>query len=101
MLEHTRDAFGRPIRVVILGAGGFVGSAAVERLRQDHIAVSALARTELDLLGAGSSARLGSLLDPTDALLVIAARAPCKTPSMLEENIRMMRAVCDALAKQP
>jgi len=101
MIEHTRDASGRPVRIVVLGAGGFVGSAAVERLRRDNIAVSALTRAELDLLDAGSSERLGSLLKPTDALLVIAARAPCKTPLMLEENIRMMRAVCDALAKQP
>jgi UDP-glucose 4-epimerase len=101
MLEHTRDASSRPARVVVLGAGGFVGSAVVERLKSDRTAVLPLTRIELDLLDASCADRLASLLTPTDALLIIAARAPCKTPLMLEENIRMMRAVCDALGKRP
>jgi UDP-glucose 4-epimerase len=101
MLEHTRDGSWRPTRVVILGAGGFVGSATAERLKRDRTQVCAIGRAELDLLAGGAADRLAALLEPTDALLVISALAPCKNPAMLEDNIRMMRAVCDALAKKP
>ena len=101
MLEHSRDPSWRPARVVVLGAAGFVGGAISERLKRDGVPVSPLGRAELDLLAPGSSERLSSMLKPSDAIVVIAARAPCKTPGMLEENIRMMRTVCDALERQP
>jgi nucleoside-diphosphate-sugar epimerase len=35
------------------------------------------------------------------SLVVVSARAPCKTPAMMLQNIGMMAAVCDALAKRP
>jgi nucleoside-diphosphate-sugar epimerase len=101
MLEHTRDTSWRPARVVILGAGGFVGSALTERLKPEKAAVCALGRSTIDLLDPASSERLASLLQPEDALVVISARAPCKTPAMLEENVKMMRSVCEALSKRP
>ena len=40
------------------------------------------------------------MLRADDALVVVSARAPCKTPAMMLENIRMMASVCEALAKQ-
>lgn len=101
MLEHSRNASSRPERVVVLGAGGFVGGAIVARLREDAVPVLALARAELDLLAADAGDKLAAMLKPSDALAVISARAPVKTPAMLEENISMMRAVCDALGKSP
>lgn len=101
MLEHTRDDPWRPSRVVILGASGFVGGAVAERLRQGAVPVCPLGRAQIDLLDLGAAARLEAMLAPTDALLVVSAHAPCKTPKMMEENISMMRAVCDALQKRP
>ncbi len=64
--------------MVVLGSGGFVGGALVERLKWYNAAVLALTRSELDLLDNGAADRLASLLKPTDALVVISARGPCK-----------------------
>jgi nucleoside-diphosphate-sugar epimerase len=61
----------------------------------------ALGRKDIDLLAANAGARLASLLQPDDALVVVSARAPCKNPAMMLENIRMMASVCEALATQP
>ena len=44
MLEHLNERPTPPKRVVIMGAGGFVGGAVAERLGGDGIAVLALGR---------------------------------------------------------
>lgn len=100
MLTHTRDRSPPPARIVVLGSAGFVGGAIVDRLRALGIPHLGLARADLDLLAADAADRLTGLLRPDDALVVISARAPCKNIAMLEENIRMMRSVCDALARR-
>lgn len=101
MLEHSRNGSSRPERVVVLGAGGFVGRTITARLKKDNVPVLALARAELDLLAKDAAEKLASMLRPSDAIVVISARAPVKNHTMLEENISMMRAVCDALQKSP
>jgi nucleoside-diphosphate-sugar epimerase len=60
-----------------------------------------LGRKELDLLAVGAADKLASLLQPDDALVVVSARAPCKTPAMMLENIGMMTGVCEVVAKRP
>lgn len=60
-----------------------------------------LGRNEIDLLAADAEARLGGMLQTGDTLVMVSARAPCKTPAMMLENIQMMAAVCAALARQP
>lgn len=100
MLRHTRDASWRPQRVVVLGAAGFVGGAIVTELKDRGIPHHGLGRNELDLLHPAAPETLAQILKLTDAVVVISARAPCKTSAMLQENIQMMRAVCDALALQ-
>lgn len=100
MLTHTRDRASHPARAVVLGSGGFVGSAIVAWLATLGAPHLGLARTDLDLLALDAGDRLAALLRPDDALVVISARAPCKNTAMLEENIRMMRSVCDALARR-
>ncbi len=97
MLEHMNPAPSNPARVVVLGAGGFIGSASVGRLERGGIEVLGLARTDLDLLHEGASTRLAAELRSDDALLVISAKAPVKDNAMLLDNIRMMKTVCDAL----
>lgn len=98
MLTHLQPKPGNPVRVVILGAAGFVGSATARILQSKRIPTLALGRGDLDLLADDAAARLCALLQPSDALVVVSAKAPCKNVPMLSDNIRMMTAVCDALA---
>lgn len=101
MLEHLNTVPVKSVRAVVIGAGGFVGSAIVKRLRADGIEVLALTRKELDLLAEGADKKLTALLKPTDSVVMVSAVAPVKTPPMLMQNMRMAEAVCTALAAVP
>jgi UDP-glucose 4-epimerase len=100
-LEHTQREPTRPARAVVLGAGGFVGSAIVRRLAADGIAHLALTRTDCDLLDPAAPARLGKLLDTADSLVVVSAIAPARNVGQLGQNVRMAEAVCEAVAATP
>lgn len=56
-----------------------------------------LGREEIDLAASDADGQLAGLLRPEDACVFIAAKAPCKTPAMLAENINMAAQVCAAL----
>lgn len=99
MLEHSERIARVPSRVVVLGAGGFVGGASVKRLNAEGIVTLSLGRGELDLLAEGAADVLQDLLRPDDALLVVSAIAPVKDHVMLLQNIAMMKPVCSALEK--
>ena len=101
MLRHRNSALVSPARTVVLGSGGFIGGAIVRKLCTAGNSVLGLGRKEFNLLADGAGERLGSVLRPDDALVIVSANAPCKTPAMLLENICMMATVCDALARQP
>jgi nucleoside-diphosphate-sugar epimerase len=101
MLEHLNTTPAAPSRVVVLGAGGFVGGQAAAKLEADGIPVLRLTRAELELLTQGAAEKLVSLLKPEDCLVVVSAMAPCKNAAMLADNITMMCAVCSALEKAP
>lgn len=98
MLEHLNPKPVKPARVVIVGAGGFVGSAIAKRLGTEGVPVLALTRKELDLLAEGASSRIRELVQPEDSVVMVSALAPAKTVSMLMQNLKMAEAVCDALA---
>jgi UDP-glucose 4-epimerase len=98
--ENQQSAV-RPARVVVLGAGGFIGGAAANRLRKEGIEVAALGRPDHDLLAPDAGTRLANELRRDDVLIVVSALAPCKDVPMLIDNIRMGEAVCAALVKQP
>lgn len=101
MLKHNLPSLGSPDRVVIVGAGGFVGKAAADKLRARGINVVGMARQDIDLLAGGAAEKLASILRKSDTLVMIAAQAPTKTNSMLIDNLRMMTAVCTALSSVP
>lgn len=100
MLHHHNATPAAPRRAVVLGAGGFIGGAIFSTLGGAG-AVIGLGRKELNLLDERAGEQLAALLRAEDALVVVSARAPCKTPAMMLENIRMMASVCDALANRP
>ena len=101
MLEHLETSAKAPARVVVLGAGGFVGSASVASLKAQNIATLALGRMEIDLLAVDAKDRLTNLLRPDDALIIASAKAPCRNNEMLMDNIRMMTEICSALERKP
>jgi len=101
MIAHLHDSPRKPSRVVVLGAGGFIGGAATRRLRNEGIDVAALGRDSCDLLAPDAATRLAAELRPDDTLVFMSARAPVKDVAMLMENIRMGAAVCAALTERP
>jgi nucleoside-diphosphate-sugar epimerase len=101
MIAHLQNTPHKPSRVVVLGAGGFIGAAVARRLRSEEIEVAALGRSSCDLLAPDGATRLAAELQPNDTLVFVSARAPVKNVAMLMENIRMGEAVCAALKERP
>ena len=101
MLEHLNPVPGKPSRVVIIGAGGFVGGTINRSLAGCGVKTVALTRKQIDLMAADAGAKLKSLLKPDDSVVMVSAIAPAKNVAMLMQNLRMAEAVCDALAAAP
>lgn len=101
MLTHLHPAPKSPARVVVLGAGGFIGGAIRRRMVADGIPVLALGRPGLDLFAPDAAKRLAGALAPEDVLVFASAHAPCRNLEMLRENIVMAAAVCAALKERP
>lgn len=85
--------------MVVIGAGGFVGGAIVERLRRDGVGVEGLTRKDVDLLASDAAERLAARLQDGDSVVAAAAIAPCKTPEMLKDNVVLATAIVRALAR--
>lgn len=102
MLIH--NAAGNPVapqRVVVMGAGGFVGTSLIRLLAKKNVSYVALTSSDLNLLDAEASNELAAILRPEDTLVVISAIAPCKDNQMLLKNIAMMTSVCTAIETSP
>lgn len=97
ILKHHIPSPIPPDRVVIVGAGGFVGKAVANRLLSHGARVVGIARRDIDLLSGNAAEQLASTLRNNDTLVMIAAQAPVKNNAMLIDNLRMMAAVCTAL----
>ena len=98
LTHHTTTP---PERVVILGAGGFVGGTTLAHLRAQGVPTLALGRPGLDLLAPEAATALAAALRPTDTLVFVSAIAPVKNSAMLLDNLRMGAAVTTALRQQP
>jgi len=101
MLIHGTAADAAPPRVVVIGAGGFVGGAVATRLAAAGIEVLALGRRDVNLLTDRAAADLAARLRPDDAVVAAAAIAPCRTPAMLRDNIRLAETLAEALKARP
>jgi len=97
MLEHGSAEPLRLERVVVIGAGGFVGGAIVRELRAAEVPVLALTRREVDLLAPDAPKRLAEALLPGDSVVFVSAVAPAKTSTQLMLNLRMAEAASQAL----
>ena len=101
MLVHQLDNPTAPRRVVVMGAGGFVGGAVAARLEREGVPTLRLGHNEVDLLAPDAAGRLASQLCDGDAFVAVSARAPCKNADMLVENMVMARAMTGALELAP
>ncbi len=101
MLSHLHHRVINPHRVVVLGAGGFIGGAILRKLKADGITTLVLGRPALDLLQPHAPDLLAAALSAKDTLIFASAKAPCKDLAMLRENTLMVEAVSAALKKQP
>ncbi len=100
MLKHNKSSKTIPSRVVVMGAGGFIGASLVKSLTKNEIPFIGLTENNLNLYDPDAGQRLAELLTPNDTLVVISAIAPCKDNEMLLQNIIMVKAVCEAIEKQ-
>ena len=101
MFEHLNPDYRKPPRVVILGASGFIGNAVASCVERGGVQVVRITRSEVDLSGPNAGSQLAAVLEPGDALVAAAARAPCKNADMLIENLVMARAIVLALSEVP
>lgn len=101
MLIHEHAQPVAPKRVVIVGAGGFVGSTIFKHLMAAKIPVLPLTRKDVDLLAADGAARLQAVLRPDDAVVFISAVAPAKNTAQMMTNLRMAEAACAAFVAVP
>jgi UDP-glucose 4-epimerase len=101
MLRHGNSAPTPPERVVVIGAGGFVGGAIAARFEQNAVPVLSLGRREIDLLAADARDRLGGLLRAGDVLVAASAIAPCRTADMLRDNMALAAALVAAASAVP
>ena len=99
MLEHLNDANKPPSRVVVMGAGGFVGGAIAARLAALGVPTLALGRRDVDLEAVDGADRLAAALRPGDSFVAVSALAPVKNLELLARNITMLRAMTEALRR--
>ena len=101
MLDHLKSSPSNPPRVVVIGAGGFVGGAILARLKQRGVSAVGLSRKEADLLIDDGAARLADQLQPSDSVVFVSAIAPARNTQHLIQNLRMAEAACGAMARKP
>jgi UDP-glucose 4-epimerase len=101
MLTHHNAAPMRPARVVIIGVGGFVGSAIAKDLAKAGIPTLGLTRKHVDLLAGGGTEALKAQLSSDDTVIFVSAIAPAKDAAQLLANLRMAEAACAAFAAVP
>jgi nucleoside-diphosphate-sugar epimerase len=101
MLTHHHAIARSPERVVVIGAGGFVGAAIVKHLEDADIATEAITRNAVDLLSSDSAERLAARITRLDSVVFVSAVAPAKTAAQLVINLRMAEAACRAFAEVP
>lgn len=97
MLQHINASPLAPERVVIVGAGGFVGQAIAGKFTDQGVPVVLLTRNEVDLTGDGAGEKLAGFIKPNDHLVLVAAKAPVKNIDMLEENIKIIKSLAHAV----
>ena len=103
MLTHRLEQDADPARVVIVGAGGFVGRTLHEQLGAAGIAVLPVDLPQYDLTLPAAGDTLAAALRPTDAVVFLASLTPDhgRDAGTLRTNIAIAEGVLAALAQAP
>lgn len=104
MLMHHREAGEALPRIVVVGAGGFVGRALCSLLSASKINYLALGSGNVDLSATDGAARLAAKLEAGDAVVMLSALTPDKgrDRATFMRNLAMANSVCSAIeAKAP
>jgi nucleoside-diphosphate-sugar epimerase len=96
MLTHGAAVPTPPVRVVVMGARGFVGNAIAACLERGRARVLRLSRLQVDLLAPDAADRLAAWLRKDDVLVAVSALAPCRNATMLRDNMIMAAAMAKA-----
>jgi UDP-glucose 4-epimerase len=101
MLTHQSPKPENPSRVLVLGGGGFLGRAVRAALDGAGISSAAPLRPELDLTADDASDRVAAMLQPSDAVLILAAVTPDKGRGLgpFMQNLKMAAIMCAAMQK--
>jgi nucleoside-diphosphate-sugar epimerase len=99
MMRHLHPSPAPPARTVVIGAAGFVGGAVMRRLASAGAPALGLTRGEIDLLADDAGERLEALLQQGDAVVAVAARAPCKNAELFLDNARIVRGLVAGLKR--
>jgi UDP-glucose 4-epimerase len=100
-LQHQNLSPQNPARAVIIGAGGFVGSAIAQELAREHVPVLAITRKEIDLLQPDAGKKLADTLRGEDAVVFVSALAPARNTAALMQNLVMSQQVIATLSTRP
>lgn len=97
-VAHLYEAPRNPSRLVVLGAGGFLGARLLRACAAAGIEAAALGTRDIDLADAAAPARLAQHLRAKDAVVFLAALTPDKgrDSGTLMRNLAMARAVLEA-----
>ena len=101
MLRHREETPVRPSRVVIVGASGFVGQAAMRALREQSIETIGLSSREVDLCHPEAISALRTIVQPDDVLIMVSAITPDKGKDIgtFKRNVAMGEHVSACLAQ--
>jgi nucleoside-diphosphate-sugar epimerase len=102
VFEHTLPVASPPSRVIVLGAGGFVGRVVVDQLRVAGIPAVAVSSRDVDLSRPASTGQLRGVLRPTDSIVLLSAitREKGRDGRTFMTNVAMAHHVANAAAGQ-
>ena len=101
MLKHSLDKNWAVKRAVIIGANSFIGKTLVNKLEQETFPILLLTREDVDLSEDLADEKLSARLQPTDTVITIAAKAPCRNVDDFLENAKITRCLTKALEAKP
>jgi UDP-glucose 4-epimerase len=101
MLIHQSPNPVKPVRAVILGAGGFLAAEMQRVLESDGMAVRPVHPQEIDLTDVSAGDKVAALLQPDDSVVMPAGLTPDKgrDAATLMKNLRMAESVSEALGR--